>query len=542
MDCDLKLDGGEVIDGTGGPARRADVAVSGGRITAVGDLGGVAAARTIDCRGKTITPGFIDIHSHSDWLVPGADHGALVEPFVRQGMTTIVGGNCGFSPAPITDQNRHAAHEASRLIVDEAIDLRWETMGEFLDGLEHGGVSLNIAQLVGHGTVRAGVTGPLNPAPPSADDLAAMERLVRDALAVGCVGVSTGLGYPPGIFAAEDELAHFAGWAAREGKLFTSHLKAYSWMSGALATDPMVEPHNLAALDEILRVGERSGARVQVSHLIFVGRQTWPSYPKALAKIDEARARGLDVAFDAFPYTAGNTTASVIFPAHVVPRLEEVLADPDELANLRGFATFAFEALGFGLPDIQIMRANAPALNQYDGLRVTEAAARAGMEPFDFYCRLVLDSNRQARVLIHTYSGDRGEEEALRAVLAHPQCLIETDTFVTREGHQNPASYGTFPRALSTYVKEGLFSLPEAVRKMTGGAAERLGWKDRGWVRPGCAADLVVLDAATLQDTATFDHPARFPLGIERVFINGRAVIEDGRYDAGARAGRVLRG
>ena len=542
MDCELKLAGGEVIDGTGGPARRADVAVKNGRITAVDDLTGVAAARTIDCRGKTITPGFIDIHSHSDWLIPGADHGALVEPFVRQGMTTIVGGNCGFSPAPITDQNRHAAYDASRLIVDEAIELRWETMGEFLDGLEQGGVSLNVAQLVGHGTVRAGVTGPLNPAPPTPDELAAMERLVRDALDVGCVGVSTGLGYPPGIFAGEDELAAFASWAAREGKLFTSHLKAYSWMSGALATDPMVEPHNIAALDEILRVGERSGARVQVSHLIFVGRQTWPSWPKALARIDEARARGLDVAFDAFPYTAGNTTASVIFPAHVVPRLEEVLANADELANLRSFAMFAFEALGFGLPDIQIMRANAPALNQYDGLRITEAAARAGMEPFDFYCRLVLDSNRQARVLIHTYSGDRGEEEALRAVLAHPQCLIETDTFVTRDGHQNPASYGTFPRALSTYVKEGLFTLEEAVRKMTGGAAERLRWTDRGFVRPSCAADLVVLDATSLQDTATFEDPARFPLGIERVFINGCAVIEDGRYDAGARAGVVLRG
>ncbi len=361
MDCELKLSGGDVIDGSGSPARRADVAVVGDRIVAIGDLADLAAARTIDCTGKTVTPGFIDIHSHSDWLVPGADHGALVEPFVRQGMTTLVGGNCGFSPAPITAHNRGAALDASRLIVDEAIELRWETMGEFLDGLERGGVSLNVAQLVGHGTVRAGVTGPLNPAPPTPDELATMERMVRDALDVGCVGVSTGLGYPPGIFAAEDELAHFASWAARASKLFTSHLKAYSWMSGAFASDPTTEPHNLAALDEILRVGERSGARVQVSHLIFVGRQTWPSFPKALARIDDARARGLDVAFDAFPYTAGNTTASVIFPAHVLPRLEEVLANADELASLRSFATFAFEALGFGLPDIQIMHANADA-------------------------------------------------------------------------------------------------------------------------------------------------------------------------------------
>jgi N-acyl-D-aspartate/D-glutamate deacylase len=143
MECDLKLAGGEVIDGSGAAARRADVAVTGERIAAVGDLAAVTAPRVIDCRGKTITPGFIDIHSHSDWLVPGADHGALIEPFIRQGMTTLVGGNCGFSPAPITDANRAAALDASRLIVDEAIDLRWRSMGEFLDGLDRGGVSLN---------------------------------------------------------------------------------------------------------------------------------------------------------------------------------------------------------------------------------------------------------------------------------------------------------------------------------------------------------------------------------------------------------------
>ncbi len=541
MECDLKLTGGSVIDGTGSAARRADVAMTGDRITAVGDLAGLAAARTVDCSGRTVTPGFIDIHSHSDWLVPGADHGTLIEPFIRQGMTTLVGGNCGFSPAPITEQNRPAAHDASRLIVDDAIELRWETMREFLDLLERGPLALNVAQLVGHGTVRAGVTGPLNPSAPTADELATMERLVRDALDAGCVGVSTGLGYPPGIFAREEELTAFARWAADAGKLFTSHLKAYSWLSGAFDTDPMAEPHNLAAIDEILRVGMQSGARVQVSHLIFVGRNTWPSWPQALARIDAARAAGLDVAFDAFPYTAGNTTASVIFPAPMLPRLEAVLASPEERASLKSFADFAFGSIGFGLPDIQIMRANAPHLNQYDGLRVTEAAERAGMDPFDFYCRLVVDSHRQARVLIHTYSGDRGEEEALRAVLAHPQCLIETDTFVTRDGHQNPASYGTFPRALSTYVRAGLFPLEEAVRKMTGGPAERLGWKDRGWVREGCAADLVVLDTATLADTATFEHPDRFPTGIERVFINGRCVIDGARYEPHAGAGRLLR-
>ena len=541
MACDLKLHGGEVVDGTGQRGVRADVAVTGGVISAVGDLTSLSAKRELDCSDKTILPGFIDIHSHSDWLLPGADHGALVEPFIRQGMTTLVGGNCGFSPAPLTPINRAAAHDASRLIVDDAIDLQWTTMGEFLDRLQEGGVALNIAQLVGHGSVRAAVSGPLNPAAPTADELKQMEAFTKDALAAGCLGVSSGLGYPPGIFAQEDELAEFARWAAREGKIFTSHLKAYSWISGVFATDPNQEFHNLAAIKEILRVGLASGVRLQISHLIFVGRTTWPSAAEALRLIEEARAAGLDVAFDAFPYTAGNTTASVLFPPAILPRLEEVLGNPQERADLQNFADGAFAALGFGLPDIQIMKANAPQWEQYNGLRVTEAAARAGMEPFEFYCRLVIDSQRMARVLNHTYSGDRGEEDALRAVLRHPLCTIETDTFVTASGHQNPASYGTFPRVLSTYVQDGLFTFEAAVHKMTGAAAERLSWKDRGWVRKGCAADLVVVDRARLHDTATFDAPARFPAGIEHVFINGRHVVDGERYDPAAKAGQVIR-
>lgn len=541
MSCDLMLQGGEVIDGTGTAAMRADVAVTDGAIVAVGDLAGLDAAEVLDCTGKTIVPGFIDIHSHSDWLLPGADHGRLIEPFIRQGMTSLVAGNCGFSPAPITAVNREAAHDASRLIIDDAIDIRWSSMREFLDGLERTGVAMNVAQLVGHGSVRAAVTGPLNMAVPATDELKRMEALTREALDAGCAGVSTGLGYPPGIFAQEDELAEFARWAARDGKIFTSHLKAYSWISGVYTTDPTAEFHNLAAIKEILRVGEAAQVRLQISHLIFVGRKTWPSCGDAVQLIEAARAAGLDVAFDAFPYTAGNTTASVLFPPWILPRLEAVLENPEERDNLHRFAESTFDAIGFGLDDIQIMNANAPHLNQYNGLRITAAAARHGMDPFDFYCRLVIDSHRMARVLIHAYSGDRGEEAALRAVLRHPLCTIETDTFVTEQGHQNPASYGTFPRVLSTYVQEGLFSLEAAVHKMTGAPAARLNWSDRGWLRRGCAADLVVFDRARLQDTATFESPARFPTGIEHVFINGRHVLNGDRYDAGAKAGRVIR-
>jgi N-acyl-D-aspartate/D-glutamate deacylase len=538
---DLLLRNGSLIDGTGAPRRRADVGVTGDRIAAIGDLAGAEAAHVVDCADRTVTPGFIDIHSHADWLLPDLDHGALVEPFVRQGMTTLVAGNCGFSPAPITGRNQRASRDASHLLHDGSLDPRWETVGAFLDALAAAGVALNVVQLVGHGTVRAAVTGPLATDAPNGDELAAMERLALEALDAGCAGISTGLGYAPGIFSGEEELAAFAKLAAGRDKLFTSHLKAYSWISGVYSHDPKADPHNLAAIREILRVARASGVRLQISHLIFVGRNTWPNHGAAIRLIEDAAQEGLDVAFDAFPYTAGNTTCAVIFPAAILPRLEQVLQSPEEFDGLRSFATMAFGAVGFGLPDIQIMHCGVPELNQYDGLRIPEAAARAGDEPFAFYARLTVASRRNARVLNHTYSGDAGDEDALRSVLAHPLCTIETDTILTRDGHQNPASYGTFPRVLSTYVEQGLFGLEEAVRKMTGAAAGRLRLADRGTVRVGQAADLVVLDLARLRDRASFDDPSAGPEGVEHVFVNGRHVVDGPRYDASARAGAVLR-
>jgi N-acyl-D-amino-acid deacylase len=201
-----------------------------------------------------------------------------------------------------------------------------------------------------------------------------------------------------------------------------------------------------------------------------------------------------------------------------------------------------FAQIGFHLEDIQIMHANAPAFDRYDGWFVGEAARDAGMGVWEFYARLVSASHRNARVLIHKYSGDVSDESALEAVLRHPLCTIETDTFVTANGHQNPASYGTFPRVLHTYVRRGLFTIEEAVHKMTGAAAERLGWHDRGYVKKGAPADLVVIDPATLEDTATFTAPAQFPRGIEHVFINGAHVIDGPTYEAGAKAGAVIRG
>jgi N-acyl-D-aspartate/D-glutamate deacylase len=414
-------------------------------------------------------------------------------------------------------------------------------MRGFLDALEASGVPLNVLELVGHGSVRAAALGPLEPRAPQAFELREMERMTREALDAGCAGVSTGLGYAPGIFAGPEELAAVAAWAGRSGKLFTSHVRAYSRVSPVYQSDPAEEPHNLRALREAMGAARAGHARLQLSHLIFVGTHSWETCEATLAAIEAEREAGLDVAFDAFPYTAGNTTAAVLFPPELLPHLEAILADREALSGVRTLARQVFAAIGFGLEDIQIMTANAAGFETHEGLFVDEAARRLELDPFEFYARLVIASRRNARVLIHRYSGAPGREQALHAVIAHPLCTIETDTFLTRRGHQNPASYGTFPRVLGRLVRAGLFGLEEAVHRMTGAAAERLGLRDRGVVRPGAAADLVVFDPAQLRDLASFADPARFPIGIEHVFINGRHVLEGPRYEAGALAGRVLR-
>ncbi len=541
MEFDLVLAGGELVDGTGAPAFRADVGVVRDRVEAVGDLSRAVRARTLDCTGRTVTPGFIDIHSHADWLLALDDAAERVGPFLLQGMTTLVGGNCGFSPAPVSERSRAAARASSRLILDEETDPPAEDMDAFLGFLEARRPPLNLVELVGHGAVRSAVKGALDPSVPTQEELAAMEGLALQALDAGCAGVSTGLGYAPGIFAGPAELARTAGWAASRGKLFTSHARAYSRVSPVYPDPPEPVPHNLRALLEVMEAASEAGARCQLSHLIFVGRRTWPTAPEALAAIEAFRDRGLDVAFDAFPYTAGNTTAAVLFPPEMLPHLEAILEDPQGLEGIRALGRRVFDEVGFYLEDIQIMRANAPRFEAYDGLFVGEAAERAGMDVWEFYARLVVESGRTARVLNHTYSGHRGDEGALREVLAHPLCTVETDTFLTRRGHQNPASFGTFPRVLSTYVEAGLFGFEEAVRRMTGAAAERLGLRDRGVIRPGCAADLVVLDRRRLRDRATFEHPGEPPDGIDEVFLNGHPVVRGGRHHPEAGAGRVLR-
>jgi N-acyl-D-aspartate/D-glutamate deacylase len=549
MGFDVIIRNADVLDGSGKPAVKADIGIEGDKIAEVGDLSGAKAAREIDASGLTVTPGFIDVHSHFDWPAIASDHSDLLSPMLKQGITTMVTGNCGFSPAPLSKQSKEEMLGLfSFFTEDVAIEGKeadevfpWNSMGEFLDFLEGQGVSFNIAELVGHGSIHTAVKGE-DTSPPNVAELEEMKKLARQSLEEGAFGISTGLGYSPGIFSPQEEIVDFAKLTKEYGAMFPSHLQAYSWVSPAYE-EIGGEPHNLKSVKDFIAVGEQTGQPLQISHLIFVGQNTWENTTDlVLEEIEAAAARGIDIGFDAYAYTVGISTIAVIFPAWALPDLVNNLQNPEIRERIHGELNMAKDMLQFGYEDLTLMWGASPSLTQYEGKNMAEIASLRGEDPFDTYCYLVVESKAQARIFLAQYSGNEKDESVLQKVLAHPLNSFETDCIIARQGWQYPNSYGNYPRILGHYARDlKLMPLEEAVRKMTSLPASRAGIKDRGLLKKGLAADIVVFNADTIIDRATIKNPTEESIGIEYVLLNGQIVVDKGTYAAGQLNGKVLR-
>ncbi len=388
---DLKITGGQLIDGTGAPARRGDVGVTGDAITAVGDLSREPAGRTIDASGRTVTPGFIDMHSHSDWRLWD---NRRAESKIRQGVTTEVVGNCGFSPAPVSDQFRPEM-KGFALYLPAGMDFAWKSVREYLARYEGEGVALNVAQLIGHGTLRLAAMG-FARRPPTATEQATMERMMDEAMADGAYGLATGLIYAPGSYAATEEI-----------------------IGGEGAT-------LLDAVAEAIRVGREGGLPAQVSHVKAAGRPNWGKVADALALIDTARAQGQDVMGDVYPYTASSTTLRTLLPDWVlesgIDAMLKRLADPGTRERIRRELTGGGETLLRGLDWSDIMVAYSPSRPDAQGRRIAEIAAARNQDPLDAAIELIVAEQGKGYMILFQL-----DEADLRRALVHPHVMVGSD-------------------------------------------------------------------------------------------------------------------
>lgn len=524
---DVVITGGTVIDGSGAPGVRADVALEGDRIAAAGDLRDAAAVRRIDAAGRIVAPGFIDTHAHSEIsLIARPDARAKT----RQGVTTEVVGNCGFSAFPLAGATREMArHFAQPVLGHGAIAWGWRDAAGYFARLEREGLGVNVATLVGHGTLRNAVLG-FDQRAPTPAELASMRSLLDEAMQQGAYGLSTGLCYPPGVFAATDEIVALCDVVARNAGLYVTHLRDQA--------DRLEE-----AVAEALQIGEHAAVPVLISHHKAAGQRNWGKTERTLAMLDRAHARGVPTWSDIYPYLAGQSTIISVLPPWLVEGgLEPLLGRLADLA-LRARVAREFEtglpgwenrAQAVGWDNIILSSVVTERNRDLLGLSVQAAARRRGTSAVEFLLDLIV----QERGNVGKLTVQCCEEDMLK-VLTHQRTMIGSDGMDVENPH--PRQYGCFARVLGEYVRERkALALESAVHKMTGLPARVFGFSDAGLVRPGMRADVVVFDPGTIRDTGTFADPARHPEGMDWVFVGGVAAVAQGQ-STGERGGRVLR-
>jgi N-acyl-D-amino-acid deacylase len=523
---DLVIRGGHVIDGTGSPGWDADVSLRDGRIVAIEPRGARAARRTIDARGQVVAPGLIDIHTHSDFTLP-LDPRA--ESKIRQGVTTEVVGNCGFSAAPALPGRAPLLAEYLSSSAP-GLAFRDTSFAEYVDTFPR--TSVNVILQVGHNTLRL-MTAGMDDRPLTAAELTQMEGLLEEALAAGAWGLSSGLFTAPGGAAPPEEIHALARVLRRHDATYASHVRDEA--NGVFD-----------AVREAIAVAEASGVHVQIAHLKLSGVDNWGHAGRLLAEIEAARRRGVPVDCDAYPYDTATNPLRNLLPRWVMdggiaamlerlPRRDVRDRVRDEITR-RGLTNFG------RIPSWDVVRiAVSPQLPQEAGRTLGEIARRRGVDPLDAVCDVIVMDRGATRILITSMS-----EEDVRAIITTPWVLVGSDGNaiapggVTGQGKPHPRYYGTHARTLGQCVRDlGWLTLPQAVSKVTGGAAAALGLAGRGVLREGYAADVVVFDPARIADRATYDEPHQYAAGVSTVIVNGEVVVDGGDH-TGALPGRVL--
>ncbi len=504
---DLLICGGLVFDGTGAPPRPADLGVTAGRLARVGDLKGTPADRTIEAGGLCVAPGFIDIHSHSDFTI-------MVDPQaegkIRQGVTTEAIGMCGNSASPLAGEKLARAR-----VQNPDLDVNWSDLAGYRRRVEGQGTAVNLVPLTGQGNLRGSVIGYSGRSADS-EEMKRMRDLLEGELEFGSRGLSTGLVYPPGAFSDFSELAEIIRPVAAAGGIYSTHLRSES--------DRVEE-----AVAEALELAAATGVSLQISHLKAQGRRNWKRLDRCLEMIESARARGLSVHCDRYPYVASATDLDVLLPPWAIEGGAE-----QELKRLRTPALrrkLRREVERDDWEAVVISRVGGPANRDLEGMDLAAAARLRKTAPAELFFRILIEEELAVEALFFGMNPAN-----LARILQQPYAMIGSDASARpvsgplARGYPHPRTFGTFPLVLSDFVRDGTITQEEAVFKMTGLPARKLGLKDRGIIRAGAAADLTVFDPVRIRSRSTYRDPRHYPEGIEYVVVNGQVVIDRGRH------------
>ncbi len=523
---DYIIKNGLVADGVSDKLLKADVAISGDKISAVEPgLNSDNCKEVIDANGKIVAPGFVDTHSHSDYYL-------LIDPRAEskllQGVTTEIGGNCGYSAAPMSGEVR--TRRAGDYKAQFGLDVGWSGMDEYFEALGSVRPGVNFAALIGYNTVRGSVLGE-NSNQPDAAGIKALKAMVERGLDDGAVGMSVGIVYPPACFAGIDELTEVYRSVADKGKIFTTHIRS----EGAGLLD---------ALTEVTTIARNSGCRLQVSHLKTAGKANWRKLDRAFEILESAQADGVSLNADRYPYLASNTGLVVVLPDKAFDsgrdKLVEALDDSGARAEFKREILKAHPEPEYW-DSVMIAQVTTEANRDLEGLTVNQAARKRNKETFSFVFDLLRDERTDVEAIFFCMN-----EGNLERILKKPWVVVGSDSGARAVdgpmaiGRPHPRTFGTFPKFFKEFVREkGLFSIPEAVRKSSSQALEFFGITDRGKIAPGYFADITVFDMENIGDTATYTDPLAYPVGIEHVFVNGTHSVINGAI-SGNTAGQVV--
>ncbi|MBL7083547.1 MAG: amidohydrolase family protein [Candidatus Aminicenantes bacterium] len=526
QDFDLVIKDGYIFDGLGNEAFKADIGISGSFIQEIGKISSSSGKSVVDANNLAVCPGFIDAHDHTDMQL-------LVNPkaesSIRQGITTLVSGNCGGSPFPIAEKIYEEMKEDLKAFYQ--IDLTWKDIKGFFAKLEEKGMALNYSSLVGQGTIRGAAVG-FNDRPPKEEELEKMKKMVAESIKNGAVGLSTGLEYAPGSYAKNDEIEELCRVAAYYGGVYATHMRNEG-------------DYLLESLDEAIEVARKTGISLQISHFKIAYPRNWHKIDAALARVEKAKEEGISIFCDRYSYIAGSTGLSYYFPLWARQgTTDEFLArlkDPALDDKLRAHS--AEEELKLGSWDKVVISSVVSEKNrQFEGKSVLQGAKEKGKSPYEFMRDILIEERNRVGMVTFMM-----KEENLKKILAHPLVGVGCDGSaiapygILGRGKPHPRHYGTFPRVLGKYIREEkIVPMPEMIKKMTSLPARKFGFTKRGSLEKGYFADLVIFDEDRVIDKATWTDPHQYPVGIEYVLVNGKIVIKSGEH-TGSLPGKVLR-